>query len=232
MTGAPLYLFRGFGHLLRHRELWPYVLAAFGVNAIVFTAATAALVYWFADLTGLAPDWSGLAGEILLGVAIAAVGIVLLLFGYTLVGNAIAGPFLDAMCQRMLAGLGEPASAPRPPLVSLFLPMLRQLQKLAMFGALQIGALPLWFVPGAGPVLHSIVATGLLLYFLGFEYLEYPLDARGLTMLQRIRYTGRHLGRTIGFGAAVALISLVPFLGYFCLPISVAGATLLVHEAQ
>lgn len=232
MIGAPFYLLRGLGHLLRHRELWPCALAAFAVNAIVFTAGLVALVFWFGDLTALAPDWAGMVGEIILGIVIGAAAIVLLLFSYTLVGNAIAGPFLDAMCQRMMASLGEAAPAPRSPLASIFLPLSRQLQKLFIFGVLQLVALLLWIVPGVGGVLHSIVATGLLLYFLGYEYLEYPLDARGLTVLQRIGYTRRNLGRTVGFGAAVALISLVPFLGYICLPISVAGATLLVHEAQ
>jgi CysZ protein len=230
MIRTPLYLFRGLAYLFRHRELWPHALLAFAVNVVVFSVAVAALVYCFGDLTALAPDWAGLAGEIVLGVLIAAAGLVLLLFAYTIVGNAIAGPFLDAMCQRMLAGLGESPPPPRPLLASILIPPFRQLKKLVIFGALQLAALLLWLIPAIGALAHAIAAATLLFYFLGYEYLEYPLDARGLGVGQRIRYTRRHLGRTLAFGASVALISLVPFLGYLCLPVSVAAATLLVHE--
>jgi len=230
MIRAPVCLLRGFGHLAKHRELWTCALLAFAVNVVVFTAAAIAFVVLLDDLASLSPDGAGAVGEFILGIlAVAAAG-ALLLFGYTLVGNAVAGPFLDAMTSRMLADLGEPPPKPRSLLASIVLPILRQAQKLAMFGGLQLAALLLWIVPGIGAIAHSIAAVGLLLYFLGAEYVDYPLDARGFGVPARLRWSLRHFGATLGFGASVALLSFVPLLGYFCLPASVAGATLMVHE--
>lgn len=226
------YFLRGARHLLRHPGLWKYAAFAFATNFVVFTGLAVLLILHYHDLVGLAPDSWGKPGEIAFMILIPALAAFALVFGYTIFGNAIAGPFMDAMCERMLIQLGE--TLPPPPG---FVPALassigRQFLKLLVFGSLQFGAVMLWLVPLVGGFLHSAFAFLLTCYFLGFEYLDYPLGARRLPWFDRIRYSLRHFGFTMGYGATVLLISLLPLAGYVCLPVFVAGATVKVFESD
>jgi CysZ protein len=229
-AGAAAF-FRGAGHLLSNPGLWGYALAAFAVNVAVFTAAAWLFVANYGPVVDeLTPDALGAVGEVVVGILLGSLAVAAALFGYTIVGNAIAGPFMDLMTQRILSGLGEAPPPGRPVWLMILVSVGRQAQKLAFFLGLQACASALWLIPGAGAVAHAGAALLLLLWFLGLEYLDYPLDARGLSIAARYGYAARNLGATLGFGAMVALISLVPLLGCFCIPVSVSGAALLAHR--
>ena len=49
-------------------------------------------------------------------------------------------------------------------------------------------------------------------------------------MPDRFAWLGRRLGATLGFGAVLFPVLLIPFVGYVLLPLSVAGACLLAHD--
>jgi CysZ protein len=96
------------------------------------------------------------------------------------------------------------------------------------FGAVQLGVLVLYLTPAA--VLHPPLSTFLGILFLGFDYLDYPLDARGVPVPSRFGWMLRHPGATLGYGGVLFVLLLVPLLGTIVLPLTVAGAALLAHR--
>ena len=227
------YPFHGIAYFLRRPPLWKYFLAAFAINVVLFAVLAWLFVQHRAELVDLilpARWWGWLRGGLgwLLSLVIAVAG----LFLFTIVGNILASPFLDAMTQRILRDLGETLPPPRGAMRALGRSVVNQVLKLVFFGGIQVALLLFHLVPGVGSVLHPILSSFVGILFLGFEYLDYPLDARHLSVPARFAWLGRHLGDALGFGAVLFPVLLVPFLGYACLPLAVAGASLLAHQVD
>jgi CysZ protein len=233
---AMTYPVRGLVYLFKHTELWGYAIWAFVTNFIVFSALLVAFYLGFdAIVATLTPDnlpgwlsWMKGAMPWLVGGLVIALAATLGLLLFTIVGNAIAGPFLEAMTAKMLANLGEPAPPPRSFAGALGRSLLNQALKLLIFGTIQAALLTCLVTPAA--VIHPFLAGALTIFFLALEYWDYPLEGRGLLVPQRLKYLFAHPGAAVGFGAVSWLILLVPLLGYFMLPASVCAATLLVHD--
>ena len=228
---AALYPLKGLAFLLRRPSLWPPAAAAFAVNLVLFTAALVAFFVWLPDLARAAtpdrlPAWSAWIA----GVLLAAAGLLATAFLFTIVGHAVAAPFLDALAERALRDLGETP----PPGPSLGRALLRglagQLLKLVLFGLVQAALLLTWVTPLV--LVYPLLAGAVAAFFFALEYFDYPLGARGLGAGERPSYLLRRLRPGLGFGAACFLLHLVPLLGYAALPASVCGAALLVHRLR
>jgi len=228
---ALTYPFRGIGYFLRRPALWKYFAAAFAINVVLF----AVLVYLFLHhrgevIDGILPaKWWGWV-RTGLGWLLTAAVFVAGLFLFTIVGNILASPFLDAMTERILRELGETLPPSRGPLRALLRSIVNQSLKLFFFGGVQAGLLLLHLIPGVGTVLHPILSAFVGVLFLGFEYLDYPLDARHVPVPGRFGWLWRRPGAALGFGAVLFPVLLIPFVGYVFLPLAVAGASLLAHD--
>jgi uncharacterized protein involved in cysteine biosynthesis len=81
------------------------------------------------------------------------------------------------------------------------------------------------------PVLGSIVATVGSLYYdcwlLGLDYLEYPLGLRGRKPQEIRQFAKSNRPQTLGLGAAVLLMALVPVISAVFLTTATTGAVLL-----
>jgi CysZ protein len=228
---ALTYPFRGVAFFLRRPALWKYFAAAFAINVVLFAILAYLFLHYRTDILDLvlpAKWWgwvrTGLGWLLTLAVAVAG------LFLFTIIGNVLASPFLDAMTEQILRELGETLPPSRGPLRALLRSIVNQGLKLLFFGAIQIALLLLHLIPGIGSVLHPLISTFVGVLFLGFEYLDYPLEARHLTVPGRFAWLFRRLGPTLGFGAVLFPVLLIPFVGYACLPLAVAGAALLAHN--
>ena len=230
------YPFRGLVYLFKHTELWGYAIWAFVTNFVVFTALALALYFSFDTLVGILtpdslPGWlSWLKGALpwVMGCLVLVLAATIGLFLFTVIGNAIAGPFLEAMTSKMLVNLGEPAPPARSFAGALGRSLLNQGLKLLVFGTIQAALLSCLLTPAN--FLHPFISGALTIFFLALEYWDYPLEGRGLLVPQRLHYLFAHPGAAIGFGAVSWLVMLVPLLGYLMLPASVCAATLLVHD--
>jgi CysZ protein len=226
------YPFRGVGYFLARPSLWKYFAAAFAINVVLFVVlAVLFLKYRVALVDGITPDrfwkWAQVAIEWIFTGIIAILG----LFLFTIVGNLLASPFLDAMTERILTDLGETLPPSRGPLKAFLRALRNQSIKLVFFGAIQLLLLLLWIIPGLG-ILHPPLSALLTILFLGFEYVDYPLDARQLPVPRRFEWMVAHAGATLAYGAVLFPVFLVPFVGYAFLPLAVAGASLLVHDVD
>lgn len=223
------YPFRGFAFLAGHRALWKYAAGAYALNLVLFTAAAAVLWAFWPDLLRAVtpektPSWLLPAVSCLLMLVAA----MLALFLFTIVGNLVAGPFLDAMTERMLGILGETLPPSRGLASALGRTLVNQLLKLVLFGGIQFLLLLLLVTPAG--FLHPPLAGLLTVLFLALEYADYPLDARRVPVPSRLGWVFRRARPALGFGAACLGLSLVPFVLYFLLPSAVCGAVLLVRD--
>ena len=223
------YPFRGLAFLAGHRALWKYAAGAYALNFVLFTAAAVALYSLRQDLVAsITPEKTPAWLLPFLACVVLLVAGVLGMFLFTLIGNLVAGPFLDAMTERMLGLLGETLPPSRGVASALGRTLVNQLLKLILFGGIQVVLLLLLLTPLG--FLHPPLAGFLTVLFLALEYADYPLDARRVPVPARLGWAFRHARPALGFGAACFALSLVPFLLYFLLPAAVAGAVLLVRD--
>jgi CysZ protein len=92
-----------------------------------------------------------------------------------------------------------------------------------------IRALPLlllFLIPGLNllaPLLWLIFSS----WMLALEYLDYPMSANGLLFNDIRQQLGQQRMTTLAFGGGILLLTVIPVINFFIMPIAVAGATAL-----
>jgi len=234
-AGAPL---RALGLIWRHKRLWPLAAAPFFLNLALF-----AIAFWLSYqylgqwVRGLLPGgegwwWAALMYFLLVLLVLALLALEIYLFA--VVGRVVAEPFLELLTRRaeaLAAGAPPGAAWSDSGLLRDVLRVLRQgLLRLAIYLGVMLPLLLLNFIPGLGGAVYAVLAWLVTAYFLALEFLDYPLDRRGLSFKEKSRYV-RSLGLGwLGFGSAVLLIGLVPVVNFTLLPLAAVGGTLLYLE--
>lgn len=243
---GPRYLLRGF-KLIREPELRLFALAPILVNVVVMVGLLWLFGSQWSDwLDALLPEQLALPGwlqwlEAVLDVVEALLwllGIALLLlvfcYSFTLLANLIGSPFngwLSARVERHLVG-SEPESGMN----------LAQEAGDAVLGEcrlwlyyakrallLLLVTVVLFFIPvinGVIPILWFTFGA----FMLSFEYMDNPMGNRGMAFRDKIAYLRQRRGLYLGFGSAVTLVTMVPFINLLVMPAAVAGATALWLE--
>ena len=102
--------------------------------------------------------------------------------------------------------------------------------RLLIYLAVMLPLLLINLIPGLGGAVYAVAAWLVTAYFLALEFLDYPLDRRGLSLKEKSRYV-RSLGLGwLGFGSAVLVIGLVPVVNFTLLPLAAMGGTLVYLE--
>jgi len=128
--------------------------------------------------------------------------------------------------------LGGPRSASARPLWAEVVTALQG--ELHKWGYYLVRALPLallTFIPGIG-LFASLALLLLTTWMLGLGYLDYPLGNAGLAFRQQRKLLARRRTLVLGFGAAVFVLTLIPFVNFFVMPAAVCGATRLWLSEQ
>lgn len=223
------YPFRGVAYFAGRPALWKFAAAAVAIHLAAFAAIVVLYVEFRHGIVegitpGRFPGWLRTASGWILSVLLAVAG----LFAAWLAGNLLSLPVLDALTARILRDLGESLPEGRGFRHAVWRSLVNQLLKILIFGAVQLGLLVLYLTPLS--FLHPFLSTFLGILFLGFDVLDYPLDARGVPVPSRFGWMFRHLGATLGYGGVLFVLVLVPLLGTIVLPLTVAGASLLAHR--
>lgn len=236
LTAGAVAPFRALPFLLGHPRLWGLAAAPFFINLAVFI-----LFFWFsysrfnAWVSGLVPTGEGWWWAALFYL-LASLAVVMLLavevLLFTVVGRIIAAPFLELLtraAERLALG-GQVADADWAP-STVWRDMLRVLgqeaKKLALYLAAMALLLLVNLLPGLGLVIYPALSFLLTTFFLALEFLDYPLDRRGLSLARKIGYVRRLGVGWLGFGTAVFALGVVPVLNLALLPLAAVGGTLL-----
>jgi len=224
------YLREGL-RLIRQPGLRRYVAMPLLISVVIFSAAIVAGVHWLEILLGWLLGW--LPGWLdwlryLLWPLFALTGVLLVFYTFSLLTNLVAAPFnglLAEAVERHLDGRTmEDAGGWRELLGDILPSLFSELRKLLYFAlrALPLGLL--FLIPAvnlAAPFLWALFSA----WMLAIEYVDYPMANHRLHFAeQRKRLRGRKL-LSWGFGGASLLMTMIPVVNFFAMPVSVAGAT-------
>lgn len=230
---APL---RAFGFLAARPGLWWLVAAPFIINMGLF-----ALFFWFSYtrfgqwIRAMIPEGQGWAWQALLYLLVFLLIVFLLaleVYLFLLVGRIIAAPFLEILTLKVERALGVEQSELIPMGVwqGILRVLVQEMKKLLIYLVLMLFLLALNFLPGVGSVFAAGLAFLVTCFFLAVDFMDYPLERRGLSLRAKLAFVGR-MGLTgIGFGATVLTMGIVPLLNLALLPLAAVGGTLLFWD--
>lgn len=232
------YLARGIGWVARRPGQWLFGLIPALIVLVAYTAALAAFAVYDSDLaralSPFADHWSnGLrdAVRVLIGVLLLGAVAMIAIVTYAGVTLAVGAPFYESIAGRVEDGAGGLPPEAR-------IPLLRQVTR-GIGDALIVGLVTtgfavlffaLGFVPAVGQTVVPVLAACVSGYFLTLEMTSIALERRGLKRRERLALLRRHRALSVGFGASVFVIFLIPLGAVLAMPGAVAGGTLLARE--
>jgi CysZ protein len=203
------------------------VITALG-SLLYFIDHVAAFATWFAD------DWNPDARRALrlvVGLAIAAVGIVMAVLTFTALTITIGDPFYEAISAKVDERFGSGS-----PLVEVpwHRTLVRNLIDSLRLIALSLGVSVVLFCLGLIPLFGQTVVpvTGALIggWLLAVEISGVAFNRRGMRLRERRRLLRSNRALALGFGVPVFVVFLVPFIAILVMPGAVAGATLMTRR--
>lgn len=227
---------RGFKVVRAHRALWTWILAPAVVTLALIAGLVAAVASLVAPLTDrlaahLPAALADLASPLLSTLVVIALAACALPVFVTLAG-AIAGPFNELLSERVEAVLTGRPPAPfslrdfaRGALLGIGHGLRRLLASL--LGLAAVFALGL--VPVIGTIAAALLGAWLAATGAAYDCYDAVLARRLLAYRDKRDYLARRRLRTLGLGAAVAGMLLVPGLNLVALGLGTAGATVAAH---
>lgn len=228
---------RGFAFLNKHPRLWVWVLAPALVTLLVL-GALVVLVLRIANrlvdrVTGWLPDAIAGVGEWLVWAIVLAALVVGALLVFVSVAGVIAGPFnellSEAVEERVTGKSGPPFS-----LATFVRSAVRGIGHGIRRIAVALLAAVLLFALGFIPVVGTIAALALGGYIAArgaaYDCYDAVLARRDLAYGAKLDYLAHRRSRTLGLGAGVAGMLVVPVANLLALGIGATAATLAVLD--
>ncbi len=236
------YFFKGIP-MIFSEDVRKYVVIPLIINLILFSAAIYLLVTQYGNLiswlTPDIPDWMpDFVSRILewfiglLWFLFAAVVLIILFFGFTIIANIVGAPFnafLSSAVEYKLTG--KRPIDPRTSLIKITFESIGG--ELAKLVYLVIWAIPLTiisFIPvinAISPILWAFFSA----WMLALQYVDYPLGNRGYSF-SKIRYSlSNKKLLALGFGGSATVATMIPIANFLVMPVSVAGATIMAVES-
>ncbi len=223
--------FSGFGLLFRP-GIKRFVIIPFIINITLFTLATkllsSQLSVW---VDKLLPSWLSWL-EWLIWPLFAIAMLLIVFYTFTVIANLLAAPFnslLSAKIEAMLTDK-QPEDINSDKFIKLIYRTIKsELQKILY--AMK------WFIPlliiTLIPVVNIVAPFLWILFaawFFSLEYCDYPLANRGCFFDEVKAYNKKNRMRTLGLGTGVFIMTSIPIVNFFAMPIAVAGATKLTTK--
>lgn len=233
--------FRGVATLGRGFAYWRHRPGAMALGlipaAIVFVGFVVLLVLLATQidpltlfLTGFAAEWDPnwrLGMRVGIGLALIVGFALLYTFAFTALTLLVGDGFYARIWRVVEADLGEFTAGEEPGFWRSVADAGRLVVRAIVTGIL-LSLLGL--VPVVGGLSAAVIGTVLSGRLVALELTARPLEARGMTRLERRAALRDHSPRLIGFGVAVHLCFLVPGGAILVMPAAVAGATVLAKH--
>ncbi len=228
--GGAKYALSGFKMIFKPR-LRRFVIIPFLINLVLFSAAI-----WFGSswidsyIDNLLPGWlEWLKFLIWPVVALAALAIIFSCF--TMIANLLGAPFNSMLAEAVEARLSdqELVNGSNSLMKDALISFKSEAVKLVFFTVRALPLLILFIIPGlniAAPVLWFLFAAWMLVH----QYMDYPMGNNGLPFSQQRPLLKTKRTMIFGFGVTVMIMTMIPVLNFFAMPVAVAGATFMWHE--
>lgn len=223
--------FSGFALLLKP-GIKRFVIIPFIINLGLFSLATKLLSDQLDSwLEQLLPSWLGWL-EWLIWPLFAIAMFLIVFYTFTILANLLAAPFnsvLSAKIEALLTGK-KPADINSDRFIKLTIRTMKsEIQKIMYAIKWFIPLIIITLIPGiniVAPLLWILFAV----WFFALEYNDYPLENRGLFFEDIKSYNRKNRMRSLGLGTAVFVLTSIPIINFFAMPIAVAGATKLTTK--
>ncbi len=210
-----------------------YVIVPLTINLLLFGA----LIWYGYSQFNLLVEWlmsfvpSFLEFiEWLIWIFFGVLAAITVFFSFTPIANIIAAPFNALMSEKIEIELTGKAVSSNISFARMAIDAIgSQLRKLVyiMFWALGLFLVSLIPVVNlVAPVLWIVFGSWLL----SLEYFDYPMGNHDLVFAEQKKRLGERRGISLGFGGAVMIMTSIPIINFFAMPVAVAGATLLWVE--
>ncbi|OTA17728.1 sulfate transporter CysZ [Xenorhabdus beddingii] len=173
------------------------------------------------------PNWMQWLSFLIWPLAVISILLIFTYFFSTL-ANFIASPFNGLLAEKLEADLtGIPA--PDTGIIGLLKDtpriLKRELVKILYYIPRALVLLLLYFIPGIGqtiaPVLWFIFSAWMLL----IQYCDYPFDNHKVSFSAMRSTLRQDKIDNLQFGAAVSILTMIPIVNLFIMPVAVCGAT-------
>ena len=223
------YVFKGFA-LLKLPGIKRYVLIPTLINFLLFAG-----VIWYGSeqfdnlLEQLLPNWLDWL-ELIIWPIFFVASLLIVFFTFTIIANILGAPFNGLLSEK----IEELLTKQKVSTDSGYLNLLRgagiglsnTLKKLLYIVIRIIPLLILFIIPGINifaPFLMFIFGAWLL----AIEYLDYPIGNRNFSFKEQLRVMKNQRYLCLGLGMALFVMTIIPVLNFFVMPVGVASATAL-----
>ncbi|MCP4431340.1 MAG: sulfate transporter CysZ [Gammaproteobacteria bacterium] len=226
MTGCYM-LARGL-KLIRKPGIRPYVIMPLLINICLFGGLIWFGYAQFAPLVEWAMSWIPDFLDFLrwiIWILITSMTAIVVFFTFTPLANIVAAPFNALMAEKIeefMTGNEVNSDTSFMSLVSSSISS--QLGKLIYILLWSAGLLLVSVIPVinlVSPILWVVFGSWLL----SLEYLDYPMGNHNLTFASQKKTLAKRRGLSLGFGGMVMVLTSIPVVNFFVMPIAVAGAT-------
>jgi CysZ protein len=232
------FLLQGQRWVLRRRRWFGFGMLPALITLLLYGAALVALALTAGDIaewaTPFADDWDDTWRSLLrtlVAVALFSGGVLLAILTFTAVTLLIGDPFYEKLSEKVEESVGGCPRVPDRPWWRELWISLRD--NLYLLGRVLLFGVPLFllgFVPVIGQTIIPVLGIAVSGFFLTAELTSFAMERRDIGVRERLRLLRSRLAMTLGFGAPLILLFLVPLAAVFLMPGAVAGATLLARE--
>lgn len=223
------YVLKGFS-LITQKGIRPYVVVPLLINTLIFAGgiwlASSQVERW---MNHLLPTWLSWLEWLLWPVFIVVIFFAVF-YTFTMLANLISAPFnalLAEQVEKHLNGLPSTEFQGFKSIPSLITRTFRseasKLWYMAKWGVLLV---LITIIPGVN-VISPLAWTILGAWMLAIEYVDYPMGNHELYFKDELQTLKKHPAQALGFGWILSLITAIPVLNFFAMPVGVAGATAL-----
>lgn len=231
------YPLRAAFFVLRHPSLWPYCI----IPLIINIALVVGLVYWMHAYAHTwfqhhltSANWFWHVVRVVAEWLSALLVLLAALVAFVIIGSIASVPFNDLLSERVdkiITGWRDTqALSWGRKGWHLAVTLTQEAKRLSVYGTIAVLLFLLSFIPVLTPF-TTAAQLFLAAMFFAVDYLSYPLERRGVLMARDKKAFARtHFGASLGFGATMTLIALIPFVNFLFLPLGVVGGTLLFAD--
>ena len=153
---------------------------------------------------------------------------------YGFVGNILCSPFLDTLSQKTqetVSGtkINIPFSLKRSSenIIRTFKNLFKMLALVAIVSLLSMLFIP---IPVIGHVFYSALGYITASFILGLQFLDYPLERKRYTFIEKLKITWKFKYAAIGLGLSFLIVSMIPILGFLGINMGVMGASIIFEK--
>lgn len=223
--------FSGFGLILKpgiKRFVLIPLIISIGLFSFAVKLLSDQLDNWLAQLL---PSWLGWLEWLIFPLFYAAISLIVF-YSFTVIANLIAAPFNSLLSSRIEALLTNktPEDINSDRMIKLIGRTLRsEIQKIFYAIKWFIPLIIITIIPGLNiiaPFLWIVFAA----WFFALEYSDYPLANRGQFFSEVKAYNKNNRMRSLGLGSAIFILTSIPVVNFFAMPVAIAGATKLTTK--